>query len=81
VRKRSTAVPGHVENWFEGIKTGQPTVANVEFGVDVAILTILGNLSCLLGRKLQWDQAQREIVGDEQARRLMGRPERYPYAI
>lgn len=73
--------PGHAENWFEGIKTGRPTVANVEFGVDVAILTILGNLSCLLGRKLEWDQAKREIVGDEQARRLMGRPQRYPYTI
>jgi predicted dehydrogenase len=73
--------PGHKEDWFEGIKTGRPTVANIELGVDVAILTILGNLSLLLGRKLDWDHSTREIVGDEQARRLMQRPERYPYAI
>jgi predicted dehydrogenase len=73
--------PGHKEDWFEGIRTGRKTIANVEFGVDVAILTILGNLSFLLGRKLDWDQAKREILGDEQARRLMGRPERYPYVI
>jgi hypothetical protein len=73
--------PGHKEDWFEGIKTGKKTIMNVEASADVAILTVLGNLSLLLGRKLQWDQSKREIVGDEQARRLMGRPQRYPYAV
>ncbi len=73
--------PGHMEDWFEGIKTGRKTIMNVEAGADVAILTVLGNLSFLLVRKLQWDHSKREIVGDEQARRLMDRPERYPYAI
>ena len=73
--------PGHMEDWFEGIRTGRKTIMNVEAGVDVAILTILGNLSFLLGRKLRWDQSAREIVDDEYARRQMGRPERYPYVI
>ncbi len=73
--------PGHMEDWFEGIKTGKKTIMNVEAGVDVAILTVLGNLSFLLGRKLQWDQSRREIIGDEQAQRLAGRPQRYPYAL
>jgi hypothetical protein len=45
--------PGHMEDWFEGIKTGKKTIMNVEAGADVAILTVLGNLSFLLGRKLQ----------------------------
>lgn len=73
--------PGHKEDWFEGIKTGKKTIMNVEAAADVAILTVLGNLSFLLGRKLQWDHSKREIVGDEQARRLMGRPQRYPYTL
>jgi predicted dehydrogenase len=73
--------PGHKEDWFEGIKTGKKTIMNVEASVGVAILTILGNLSFLLGRKLQWDQAKLQIVGDEHAQRLAGRPQRYPYAI
>jgi len=54
---------------------------NIEAAADVAILTVLGNLSFLLGRKLHWDHSKREIVGDEQARRLMDRPQRYPYVI
>ncbi len=73
--------PGHMEDWFHGIRTGEKTIMNVEAGVDVSILTILGNLSFVLGRKLHWDHSKREIVGDEFARRLMGRPERYPYVI
>jgi predicted dehydrogenase len=73
--------PGHMEDWFEGIRTGRKTIMNVEAGADVAILTILGNLSFVLGRKLQYDHSKREIVGDEFARRLMDRPERYPYVI
>jgi predicted dehydrogenase len=73
--------PGHKEDWFKGIKTGKKTIMNVEASVGVALLTVLGNLSFLLGRKLQWDHGKREIVGDEQARRLMGRPQRYPYVL
>ncbi len=73
--------PGHKEDWFAGIKTGKKTIMNIEAGVDVALLTVLGNLSFLLGRKLTWDYSKREIVGDAQAQRLMGRPQRYPYAL
>ena len=73
--------PGHMEDWFEGIKTGRKTIMNVEAAVGVANLTVLGNLSFLLGRKLTWDASKSEIVGDEQAQRLTGRPQRYPYVL
>ncbi len=72
---------GHWEDWMEGIKTGKKTIMNIEAAVGVANLCVLGNLSFILGRKLQWDQAKQEIVGDEQARRLMGRPQRHPYHL
>jgi len=70
-----------MEDWFEGIRTGKETIMNVKAGVGVAFLTVLGNLSFLLGRKLQWDQAKMEIVGDDLARRLMSRPQRHPYHL
>jgi hypothetical protein len=54
---------------------------NIEAGVGVANLCILGNLSFLLGRKLQWDQAKQEIVGDDEAQRLMSAPQRHPYHL
>ncbi|GMV95767.1 MAG: Gfo/Idh/MocA family oxidoreductase [Phycisphaerae bacterium] len=73
--------PGHYEDWFEGIKTGKKTIMNIEAAVGVANLTILGNLSFILGRKLKWNQAKQEIEGDEEARRMMSRPQRYPYVL
>lgn len=73
--------PGHYEDWFEGIRTGRRTIMNIEAAVGVSNLCVLGNLSYMLGRPLHWDQARQEIVGDEQARRLMGRPQRYPYHL
>jgi predicted dehydrogenase len=73
--------PGHYENWFRGIKTGEKTIMNIEAAVGVANLCNLGNLAFVLDRKLQWDQSKGEIVGDEEARRLMGRPQRFPYAL
>ena len=73
--------PGHMEDWFEGIKTGKKTIMNIEAAVGVANLCVLGNLAFLLGRTLHWDQAKQEIVGDEQAQRMMSRPQRHPYHL
>ncbi|NLE60103.1 MAG: Gfo/Idh/MocA family oxidoreductase [Planctomycetes bacterium] len=73
--------PGHHEDWFEGIKTGKPTIMNIEAAVGVSNLCNLGNLAFILGRKIQWDQAKQEIINDEHARRMMGRPQRYPYHL
>jgi len=73
--------PGHMQDWFQGIKTGKKTIMNIEAGVGVAFLTILGNLSYMLGRGLTWDQTKMEIVGDDEARRLMSRPQRHPYHL
>jgi predicted dehydrogenase len=72
---------GHHQNFLDGIKTGKKTVMNIEAAVGVANLCVLANLSFILGRKLQWDQAKQEIVGDEQARRMMSRPQRAPYHL
>ncbi|MGC8990135.1 MAG: Gfo/Idh/MocA family protein [Verrucomicrobiia bacterium] len=71
----------HHEDWFEGIKTGRKTIMNIEAGVATAFLCVLGNLSLIVGRKLNWDPVKQEIVGDEAARRLMSRPQRYPYVL
>jgi len=73
--------PGHKEDWFNGIKTGKKTIMNIEAATGVANLCILGNLSFILGRKLEWDQTKQEIVNDPQAQRMMYRPQRHPYHL
>lgn len=73
--------PGHMEDWFNGIKTGEKTIMNIDAAVEVADLCNLGNLSYLLGRKLEWDGANRRILGDEYANRMLARPQRHPYHL
>lgn len=73
--------PGHYEDWFMGIKTGRKTIMNIEAAVATSNLTILGNLSLILGRKLRWDSKKGEILDDAEAQRMMSRPQRYPYVI
>jgi predicted dehydrogenase len=73
--------PGHKEDWFEGMRTGRKTIMNVEAGVATSNLTVLGNIAYILGRKIQWDPVKQEIVGDDSARRMMTRPQRFPYYL
>lgn len=73
--------PGHMEDWLVGMRTGKKCIMDIEHGAGVANLCILANLSFTLGRPLQWDESKWEIVGDEEARRMMGRPQRHPYHL
>lgn len=73
--------PGHMEDWFLGIRTGKKCIMDIEYGAGVANLCILGNLSYLLRRPLAWDASTWTIRGDEQAQRLATRPQRYPYVL
>ena len=47
--------PGHRENFENCIRTREKPIMNIEAGAKTAYLCILGNLSYILGRKLEWD--------------------------
>lgn len=72
----------HMGEWLKAIATPDhlPNV-DIEIGHRAATLCILGNLAYILGRKLQWDGVKRQIIGDEYANRLLGKPQRYPYHL
>jgi predicted dehydrogenase len=73
--------PGHYEDWFQAVKTGGKPLLGVQAGVAAANLSNLGNLAFILNRTLRWDPAKQEVVGDDEARRLMNRPQRFPYHL
>ena len=54
-------------------------VADIEQGHISTAACILANLSMKLGRTLQWDAAKGQIVGDDEANRLLRRPYRTPW--
>ncbi len=72
----------HKADWFRSIREGhlRPAV-DIEIAHRTATLCNLGNLSYLLGRRLVWDGVKQEVVADQQANRMLGRPQRHPYVI
>ena len=73
--------PGHVRNFLDCVKSRQPTVAPVETGHHSAIPGHLGLISMLTGRKIKWDVAKEEIIGDADASKLLTREYRAPWKL
>lgn len=71
----------HKADWFKAIKDGTKPAVDIEIGHRVATMCNLGNLAYLLGRKLVWDGVHEQVIDDEQANRMLGRPQRHPYHL
>ena len=71
----------HKADWFQAIKTGRTPCMDIEPAHRAATLCNLGNLSYMLGRPLRWDAVAERVLDDEEANRLLHRPQRYPYHI
>jgi predicted dehydrogenase len=76
-----TVSKNHHENFFESVRTRKPAISEVEVGHRTATVCNLGQISMMLGRKLRWDPAKEEFVGDEMADRLRSRAMRAPWAL
>ena len=68
-------------NFFACVKSRKTPISSVWTGHRVATALHLANISIRLGRKLTWDPAKETIVGDDEANRWLGRPQRPPYQI
>ena len=73
--------PGHEQDWVNCIRTRARPIMNIEAGYAVALLCVLGNVSYTLGRKLHWDGKNQRVIGDEEANRMLSRPNRAPWHI
>jgi predicted dehydrogenase len=71
----------HHENFFDSVRSRQRPIADVELGHRTTTVCNLGQIAMVLGRKLKWDPAKEEFVGDEMANRLRGRAMRAPWAL
>ncbi len=73
--------PGHRENFEDCIRSREKPIMDIQAGYKVAILCILGNLSYILGRKLEWDPVHEVVKNDDEANRLLSRPGRGEFHI
>ncbi|MEW6305347.1 MAG: Gfo/Idh/MocA family oxidoreductase [Verrucomicrobiota bacterium] len=74
--ERINATKPHMENFLACLRSREKPAMSVEKGVKVANLCILGNLSYLLKRKLNWDPAKEKFLLDDEANKLLSNPGR-----
>jgi myo-inositol 2-dehydrogenase/D-chiro-inositol 1-dehydrogenase len=71
----------HMANFFECVKTRKPPCAPVQVEHRSVTVCHLTNISLRLKRKIAWDPAQQQIVGDPEADSWLKRVQRPPYVI
>jgi predicted dehydrogenase len=67
---------GHVENWFDCIRSRAKPNADVEIGHRTASLCHLLVIARQVMRPLRWDPEKEQFVGDQEANALLDRPRR-----
>jgi len=71
----------HYTNFVDCVISRQLTAAPVDVAHRSITPAHLGNIAMMLGRKLKWDPAKEEFIGDERANALRSRPYRAPWGI
>jgi predicted dehydrogenase len=71
----------HMQNFFECVKDRGKTISDPWSHHRSVSACHLANIAMRLGRKLQFDPAAEDFVGDEEASALLSRPQRPEYAV
>ena len=71
----------HRRNFLDCVKSRKPTITPVDVAHHSTIPGHLGLISMLVGRKINWDVANEQIVGDPEASALLSRPYREPWKL
>jgi predicted dehydrogenase len=78
-RHVAPAIRGHMRDLLACIESRGKPVADIEEGHISTASCILANLSMKLGRSLRWDAAAGQVMGDDEANKLLRRPYREPW--
>lgn len=71
----------HHKNWLECIKSRKLPICDVAIGHRSASVCHLGNIAIRTGRKITWDPAKEQIVGDAEAAEMVSKPYRSPWQL
>jgi hypothetical protein len=66
----------HMGNFFECVKSRKTPICDAEIGHRSASICHLAGIAVKLGRKLKWDPAKEEFVGDKEANTHLAREQR-----
>lgn len=73
--------PDHARNFLDCVKSRAETITPPEIAHRATTTALLGGISCKLGRKLRWDPAREQVIGDADANRLLSGSMREPWRI
>ena len=69
----------HYRNFLDCVKSRKDGVEPVETGHRTSMLCHLGNIAMQLKRRIKFDPAREQIVGDAEAAAMLSRPLRGPW--
>lgn len=75
------AIVNHMGNFFDCVESRRTPISDIESQHRSVSTCHLGNISMRVGRKLQWDPAAEEFVGDAEANQFLRREQRAGYEI
>jgi predicted dehydrogenase len=71
---------GHMQNWFDCIRSREKPIADVEIGHRSATVCHMGNIARWTGKKLKWDPVK-EQFDDADANKYLDRERRKGYEL
>jgi predicted dehydrogenase len=69
----------HARNFLDCVKSRKQPLSDLQSGHEIATACHLSNISLRTGRKIVWDAAKEQIVGDKEANAMLVRPYRAPW--
>jgi len=75
-RERFYDAQVHARNFFDCVRSRKPTITNPDVMLHSHLTNFAASFSWILGRKLTYDPAKNEFIGDAEANSLRSRPER-----
>jgi predicted dehydrogenase len=71
----------HHRDFLNSVRTRRDPVSPVEAGHQASYIGLIAEISTRLKRKLKWDPAKEQFIGDDEANRLLTRPMRSPWHL
>jgi hypothetical protein len=71
----------HHGNWLEAIRDNKKPIAPVEEAHRACSACLLHHISMKLKRKLYWDPAKEHFKNDDEANKMLSRPQRKGYEV
>lgn len=71
----------HHLNWLESVQSRKPPITNVEIAHRVCTTCLLHHIAMKLKRKVYWDPKTERFQNDEEANRMLSRPQREAYRL